>query len=172
MDFSEAAEAVSDFRDDLGDGLEDALDDGMDDVQEFARRNLRDEDSIARGVLYSQVNRNAAIYAPYDTIAKEEVTFPWWAKYVEYGTGNRGSGRFPSADPMPPYDDILTWIVSKPVVPREYDSQYELASAIQTDIGQHGTESHRFVRPAWMRGRPHVTRLAERSMRRATRRNF
>lgn len=169
-DFLDAAESVADLRDNLEDEITSAVIDGMNEVTDITKRNLRRNDSIARGNLRRGILPHHKAEAATTHIVESRLTFPDWAKYLEYGTGRHG--RFPAPSGPVPYDNILTWVVEKNVQPRQYDSQYELAEALSVSIGEQGNRAHSFVRPAWFRGVPLITTKARRAMRQATRRSF
>jgi len=171
-DFLTAADAVDDLIDDLKDEITDGVNEGMDDVQNIVRRNLRTNDSVARGVLYRRIRRQSRTLLDPTDFVSEAVTFPYWAKYVEYGNGI--GSQYKAPDPMPPFAPILTWVLEKQITPRSdaIDSQYELAEAIQFAIGNQGTDAHPFVRPAWFRGKRLVTQKAADGMKYAVARNF
>jgi len=177
--FNEASKDIVDLRDDLIDRHDDATEDAIDTLQTSVRRNLVEEDSVARSVLLRDILTGRAIPPDPQAFTSRAVHLPDWAKYVEHGTGERGAtdslrGSIPYPEPsgLPPFDPILTWVIAKNIVSPEYDSQYALAAAIQETIGERGTFAHPFIRPAWRgpRGRQNIIQQNRRAMRRAVRR--
>lgn len=181
--FRGMAERVEDFRDEIEDEMEAATREGTEVLKKEVEKNIRAEESVARGEaggLLSDVredplrlgNRTRS-----DTIIRRGVSVPEWAKYLEYGTGSRGkedtlSGhiQYSNASP-PPLGEIEEWVFAKNVQPVEYDSQYELAKAIQVSIGAEGTYPHPFLRPSWRGelGKQNIQNLNEVAFRRAVR---
>jgi len=153
--FSKMADRVEELADDMADNFDDATDESTKALQNSVRRHLTSNDSVARGQLLRDIRRtNLAVTGNIAT--GYAVHLPEWAKYLEYGTGQRGqedSARgsipFPSPDPLPPFDPILQWVLAKNLTPTEYSGKYALAEAIQRTIGEEGTFPHPFIRPAW-----------------------
>lgn len=171
------ASRVSDFRDDLEDEHERATEESMGRLQNQVRTNLIRNDSIARTALLRDIDESLA--PEYSEMVARAVTMPDWAKYLEMGTGPRAQrdtlpdhDQYKSPSHGPPLERILTWIVAKNITPTEYDTVYELASAIQEVIGEQGTFPSPFYRPAWhgTHGYQNVTQANKRAQRRALRR--
>jgi len=144
--FADAARKVKRFRKRLDDEHEKATDEGMDKVQSELRRALELNDSVARGVLLTDIKRH-----PQHTTeaANEVISMPEWAKYLERGTGSRGDGPYP-APSNPPYPQILEWFESpRGPEPREYDTNEAAAEAVSQSIAAKGTKPHPFIGPVW-----------------------
>jgi len=177
--FDKMAARVEDFADDLKDAHDEATDNATDTLQNSVRRNLIAEDSVARRQLLRDIRQTKTVIDHPRAFTGYAVHLPEWAKYLEHGTGSRGakdtlrgSIPYPAPSGAPPFDPILTWVVSKPVIPQEYDSQYALAEAIQQRIGQVGTYPHPFIRPAWRgpRGKRQIIAKNKAAMKAAKRR--
>lgn len=177
--FGDAAKDVLELRDDLADKHDEATEEGINTLQRSVRRHLIRQDSVARTTLLRDILTGRTVSTDSRTITSRAVHLPDWAKYVEYGTGERGAtdsvrGSIPYPEPsgLPPFDPILTWVIAKNLTSPKYDSQYALASAIQRTIGDQGTFAHPFLRPAWRnaRGKRNIVRLNKRAMSRAVRR--
>jgi len=189
--FQQGAELVGDLADDLQDRLDDGVADEMEETAVAARRRVSANDSVASGRLLARlVHREQRRLASRSSVfAVHTVVAPEVYKYHEYGTGQRGrqsagfgatfdrpsDGPYKAPNPMPPYEPIRRWVVEKGLTPDPdgpYDSQLELASAIQRTIGERGTYAHPFMRPTWFERERSVTRGAARAIRTATRRTF
>jgi hypothetical protein len=175
MSYKRGAKKVDELKDQLDSRIEDAVEDSMADVSDEMSRQLRLNDSVARRVLVNAiVDAQTTIERP-NAIVSHGVYGPSFWKYLEYGTGIRGEGRYDSPI-VPPFEKILTWIVEKDIQPYAdgIDSQYELASVIQDTIALVGTYSHPFVRPTWRgpRGKEHVRGSVESAMDTAVQRSF
>jgi len=181
-DFGEMADRIADLRDThLPEAHEEATDETMGDLQDGVTAEIRKGDSVARGVLVSDVQHNTRDGSA-SHVTVQTVNVPEWAKYLEHGTGQRGRRdtlpdheSYTAPSPMPPFERILTWVVEKNVTPSAdgpYESQIELATAIQQRIGDVGTFPHPFLRPVWYgtRGYRAVVRANERAIARALRR--
>jgi len=150
------AERVRDFADDLEDAFADATESALDDLRNYVRMRLIRNQSVARTVLLRDVDEGPVIPASANVIVSRAVHLPEFAKYLEYGTGDRGrtddlrgSITYDGPSGLPPYDPILQWVLAKNLQSDEYGSQYALAEAIRRTIGEEGTFPHPFVRPAW-----------------------
>lgn len=93
-----------------------------------------------------------------------------YAKFVEYGTGFRGEGRFKAPSSRPPIENILKWIVAAGIQPYAFDSRYELAFAIADVIEAYGTRPAPFMRPAWTQHRPQLSHRGRRAIKKSVRR--
>jgi len=171
------ASRVKKLRRNLKDEHENATEESMTDLRNAVRTNLRSNDSVARNVLINDVWHTQE--QSYEQFVARSVSVPGFSKYVEYGTGSRGRTdpldghkQYPKPTPGPPIDSIITWIVEKNVTPREYDTIYGLAGAIQETIGEIGTFPHPFLRPSWHgpQGYQNVIRANKLAIRRALRR--
>jgi len=155
--FSDFADDVAELRRDLDNAYEDATEDAMESMEREISQELRQNDSIAREVLYRAIQTgDPAREIDGRHVHSTAVKMPDWARYLEHGTGQRAVGDtlpdhndYEAPDPGPPYEKILRWIVAKNLQPREYDTQYGLAEAIQDTIAQLGTFPHPFYRPVW-----------------------
>lgn len=100
-----------------------------------------------------------------------------YAPYVEYGTGvhqkssPRSGIRFP-APSEPPYGAILEWVIAKPIIPQEYNSQFGVAKAIAEAIATEGQEPHPYMRPAWIQHRQDMSIAHRKGVQTALRRSF
>lgn len=116
-----------------------------------------------------------------------------YAPFIEFGTGSRseksgpGSQRFPTwgvGDSAPagyPYDapnvnpetlyhDILEWVETKPITPKEDgDSEEDVAMKIASVIVEKGTFAHPFLRPAWFKHRMQVKKAARKAVKKSFR---
>lgn len=178
-DFEQMAKQVNNLRDNLEDEHERATEDAMSDMRGMVQGEIRKQDSVARGVLVSDVRATAT--TNYETFVEQSVHVPEWAKYLEHGTGQRGQRdvlpdgeTYAAPDPVPPIEHIITWIVEKGITPTEYDTVYGLASAIQDTIGMVGTFAHPFLRTTWWGpfGYQHVIDANVNAMSRALRRSI
>lgn len=153
-----AADAMDDVIDDLPDELEHVVTEPMEGVA----RRAANEAPEATGRLVQSLRDDGtpavdaprrSLSSPGTFIARSTVGVPGVYAYTEYGTGtyNDPTSRynFSSPDPAPPIEPIVRWITAKGITPREYDTTYGLAAAIQQTIGQFGTRAHPFMRPAW-----------------------
>lgn len=144
-DFTKMADRVEDMKESINDDFDSTTDEAMGHTKRKAKEKLEANDNVVRGEAGGLLSK----------IVKRErgdrylVRAPYPAGFIEYGTGNRGEGRYKAPSPMPPFEPILSWIVEKGIQPTEYDSQYALASAIQEVIGELGTHSYPFMRPTW-----------------------
>jgi len=136
-----------------------------------ARANIVNQNSIASARLGAKTRHvdfsNNPRYSGFSTHAVSSQT--GYARFVEYGTGVRGEGRYKSPSRPPPIDDIVQWIVQKGIKPVHYDTIYGLAKAIQMVIKEFGNHSNPFMRPAWKQHRGGLTTAHRRSVRRALR---
>jgi HK97 gp10 family phage protein len=73
-----------------------------------------------------------------------------YAKYVEFGTGIKGDGRFRSPSSMPPRGPIITWIRNKGVSNKKTGLLFdEMVFKIRKSIRDFGTPEQPFLRPAF-----------------------
>jgi len=171
--FREAASKVGAFAEDLGDAIEDEVEAETEDIAAEMRRRLVRDGSVASATLVTALYGEVGEPTYH---ASRQITAPEYWKYVEYGTGVSGEGRYDAPSPRPPVQPILRWLARKDIEPRsdDIDSTVELAEAIATEIGERGTESHPFVRPTYV-GRGDARGYAdavEAAMSDAKRRNF
>jgi len=173
------ADRVRDFADDLEDAFADATESALDDLRDDVRMRLIRNQSVARTALLRDVREDPLVPESANAVVARGVNLPEFAKYLEYGTGDRGrtddlrgSITYDGPSGLPPYDPILQWVVAKNLQSNEYDSQYALAEAIQRTIGEEGTFPHPFVRPAWRGpyGKVGIVTENRRALRRRTRR--
>jgi len=176
-DYGDMARRVSKLRDNLEDEHERATKESMGDLRSQVRINLQRNDSDARGVLYQDIDDGDA--TSYPQMVARSVTLPWFAIYLEHGTGQlggtdtvQGHKQFKAPDPGPPIEPIRTWVTAKQIQSSYYDDPDDLARAIQSQIAAIGTFPHPFYRPAWHgpRGYQNVIDANKRAMRRALRR--
>lgn len=169
-DFSIAAEKVRDLKDDLKDGIEESTEDAMGEMRQEVVLTLARNGSVARPELSTDVRENRK--PDPNAITRRAVHVPNWAKYVEYGTGLKGEGKFVSPS-NPPYQAIREWAYAKPIVPEKYDSIDAASAAIAQSIADQGTEAHPFLRPTWHGERGYLNVIFEiRSEIRKILRNF
>lgn len=178
-DFSDAAEKVADLRRNLREEHQNATEESMDEMGNRITQEVRFNDSVARENLVNDIHSGRA--SGQDTFVAQRVHAPDWAKFVEYGTGQRAREdtlpehkSYRAPNPLPPYQPILTWVIEKGIIPNTMDSQYELAKAIQIQIGNLGTYPHPFMRSVWYgpKGFRAVTNANEQAIERALRRSF
>jgi hypothetical protein len=176
-DFGNMASRVEKLSRDLEREHENATEDAMDTMQTQVRNEIGKNDSVARSNLIRDVRESRDVASEF--LVERSTHVPEWAKYLEHGTGSRAQRdtlpdheSYPAPSPMPPLERIVTWIVAKNITPREYDSTYGLAKAIQETIGAVGTFPHPFLRPVWhgTYGWLNVVRENKRGMKRALRR--
>jgi len=163
-DFLKAAEEVGDQPDELEDTITAEMDDAQEDVASDAERNVRKNDSVARGFLGNSISVDTwgagriptnQLAGPLVTSKVVHVGVPY-AGYVEKGTGERGGSTPYEAPDSPPVQEILQWIEAKGITPRldgPYTTQYELAEAIAFTIVDEGTYAHPFLLPARRKAR-------------------
>jgi len=146
-DFGDMAKRLKKFRKSWKDGITDTTRRAMQRMEGAVQVQLADNNSVVdRNLLRSiQYERDPNV----DALFAAHIDSAHWGKYVEFGTGSRGVRDYEAPDPGPPYEDILQWVINKPVIPREYDSQYALASAITETIAQQGQIPRPFMRPVW-----------------------
>jgi len=169
-----AAEKYDDLDDDIEDEIEESASDATEEVAREARGEVAAGESglgnNATGKLMGHLSQQPEEGRHVAEDALEGVNYggaivyggkvavPEFYKYLEYGTGLKGrenssydwvdSKEFKAPEPMPPFSKILGWVTEKPVLPREYNTQYGLAKAIQREIALLGTMPHPFLRPA------------------------
>ena len=155
-DFSDMADRISKFRKSWKEGVSETTVQAVERMEREVAIQLRTmNNSVARGNLLRSIASERQPTTG-DVLVAVSVTAPSWGKYVEYGTGLRGRRdtqpnheQYKSASPKPPIDPILTWVLAKNIVPREYDSQESLAYAIQETLGELGQIPRPFMRPVW-----------------------
>jgi hypothetical protein len=157
-DFAIAANKVRDLKDDLEDGIEDSTEEAMGDMKQEVILTLASNGSVARPELSTDVRENRKP-AP-QAITRRAVHVPNWAKYVEYGTGSQGEGKF-EAPSNPPFRAIRKWAYAKPIVPENGRSIYQASAAIAQSIADQGTEAHPFLRPTWRGERGYLNVIYE-----------
>lgn len=152
--FANVAKRVKKLKKNLNDGFEDATRDETRKMEGEVQLELADNDSIARRELLRSVSYDEDRGSPLFMHVGVEAAA--WGRYVEYGTGARANRdtlpnhrQYKAPDPKPPRKSILEWVVTKNITPTEYDTQYELAVALQETIGQMGQFPHPFMRPVW-----------------------
>lgn len=177
VSFGKGAEKVRDFRDRLGDEITDSVQDSTSNLARELRRRLTYQNSVASRTLISALYPDTNETSQY--LTDERITAPDYWKYVEYGTGLQGDGRYESPSGGGGgtlYNAILAWIVAKGIQPRRDDISgiYELAEVISASIVEEGTEPHPFVRRTFRgpNGKRAITSSVSRAMRRAKRRSF
>lgn len=148
------ASRVRRYKDNLKDEHDRATEQSMRAMRNSVSQKLVSNDSVARNVLIRDIRRSKRELA--DFFTAHSVHVPLWAKYLEHGTGSRGSTdtepnhwTFPSPDGWADIEAIETWVTSKNITPTYYDSQSDLARAIARTIGEIGTFAHPFLRPVW-----------------------
>lgn len=139
------AKRVKRFRKDLENEHKRATRESMATLRAQIRANLLANESVARGVLLSDIRNDKKAVGPKEA-AKRAISMPEWAKYTEEGSGEKGTGRFP-APSNPPYAAIREWAQFVP----EIESPVAVAQAIagQSDTSPSGTAPHPFYGPAW-----------------------
>jgi len=152
--FANVAKRVEKLRDDLEDGFESTTRDETRKMEGEVQIELANNDSIAHGTLLDSVSYTERRGSP--LLIHTSVEAAPWGRYVEYGTGSRASRdtqpnhrQYKSADPKPPLEPILSWVVEKGITPTEYDTQYGLAIALQETLGEMGQIPRPFMRPVW-----------------------
>jgi len=147
-DFSRLAKKISKLPSDMEDSLDNEIENESKLMSATADSNLVDNRSVASGELLSKTVHEK-IQRPEHTVTHAVRAKDPKARFVEYGTGFKGEGRYKSPGSKPPVDNILSWIVEKGIQPYAYDSKYALADAIAESIQAYGTKPHPFMRPAW-----------------------
>lgn len=155
--FGKASKKVEDLKDEIRDRTAEALEDSMEDVERQLEWKIKQQDSDATGTLRRSLDTDT-FPGTGPVVANSQITGAYYWKYLEYGTGV--GSPYPAPDHRAPYLPIYRWVVAQGITPRPdtpYDTQAELASAIQYTIGT-GTYSNPFVRPIWRGkyGRSHV----------------
>lgn len=148
-DFSRFAKKVEKLSTSMKGSLDSEISDEMGLMSLTANRNIAKNRSVASGSLLLRTNHKRIPPKSGDFVTHAVRANKPSAKFVEYGTGYKGEGKFKSPGSTPPIDNILSWIVQKGIQPYAYDTKYELAEAIAQTIEAYGTEPHPFMRPAW-----------------------
>jgi len=174
---SEIRKRVEDFQDDLPDEIEDSVRTSNRSLQGEIQIQLYNNDSVVSKNLLGNIEVDERRRS--ELLIHTGVTAPPWSRYVEYGTGQRarqdtqpGHKQYDSADPMPPYEPILRWVAEKNLVPTNYDTQTELARAIQRTLGELGQIPRPFMRTVWfdgLRGYKKIVRDAHDGMKQSLR---
>ncbi len=153
----------------LEDSIDSNVEDSMQNTAEDAQTIHRANDSVVSGELYFSIRHREVPHLGDGFSTHAASAMDRKAKFVEYGTGYRGEGRYkgPSGVPL---ENILTWIVEKGVEPYAYDTQYGLAVAIKEVIDEYGTRQHPFMRTSWEYNKPLVTQNAMNAIRKEVRR--
>ena len=142
-DFADAARKVKRLRGNMEDGFAQATEEGMEQVGSELTRALELNGSVARPYLKDQTDPT------HDTREiRSVIRLPHWARYVESGTGPKGTAGYP-APSYPPYNEILEWGRAKPIVPEDGRTIEEATALIAESIAEDGTEPHPFVSPVW-----------------------
>jgi len=153
-DYSDMASRVRDYKNELKDEHETKTRESMQRMKIPIRGKIRENNSVARSNLVRDVRDSRVALEQY--FAGHSVHVPEWAKYLEHGTGQvsdgtkaSGAGSYDSPDGWADIEAIETWVTSKNITPRYYDTQSELARAIARTIGAIGNFPHPFLRPVW-----------------------
>jgi len=154
-DFSDFADRLRSFRKSWKEGTKEVTQDAVRRMHQHVTQQLNDNDSVATATLINEIAYEEDPSVG-DALIVASVEAPNWAKYVEYGTGPRGREdrvrnheQYPKPSSPPPLANIEQWVFAKNIQPTEYDSQYELARAIQQTIAEKGQYPHPFMRPIW-----------------------
>jgi len=154
-EFGDFSKRIKKFRTNLKDGISETTKEAIERMEREVEYELRNSNSIARRTLLRSISHD---HNPSrgDLLLLSSVEAPDWAKYVEYGSGQRGRNdpqrnhrQYPAPSPGPPRENILKWIQLKNITPEKYNSQEALAGAISDVIGQKGQFAHPFMRPVW-----------------------
>lgn len=147
-DFGKLAKGLKKLPREMRDTLDNEIESEVKLMSSSADRNLVRNRSVATGQLLGRTKHTKLQRPEHFTTHAVRAKDPK-ARFVEYGTGFRGEGRFKAPGSKPPVENILEWIVEKGITPYAYDSQYALADAIARVIENYGTKPHPFMRPAW-----------------------
>jgi hypothetical protein len=149
--FREAANAYADLADEIREEVRSETRQAGRELEQTVENTIRRKDLVGA--------KRGLVEAP-DTFASLVVAVPELYKYVEFGTGGRGTtgtivrGHTPPYDSpssLPPYDPIYRWLLTKGITPTSdaIDTQAELAHVIRSTIHQEGTYASPFLRPSW-----------------------
>lgn len=147
-DFGRLAKDIKKLPRDLKNSLDSEVKSEVKLMSATADRKLVTNRSVATGELLGKTKHTELKRPEHFTTHAVRAKDPK-ARFVEYGTGFRGEGRFKAPGTKPPVENILEWIVEKGIQPYAYDTQYALADAIARVIMHYGTRPHPFMRPAW-----------------------
>jgi len=161
-DFRDAARKIRRHAaDDLETALKAKLDVGMSDTEDAVERNIEAMDAEATGQMkerttFERFGRQRPTFF-YTTAVRVKTDY---AKYVDLGTGFRGTSynahAYPSPSSTPPIENILEWIIAKNIQPREFNSRYGLAVAIAKAIEITGQRPKPFFREAIFETKPRI----------------
>lgn len=166
---------VGNLRRTLEDEVADGVEVGAEQVEDEAKRNIVEHNTVWRGNLYRSMDvrrRPTTLGTQIRVVADAD-----YAKYVEWGTGFRRDPRakppFVFSSPSEAewdevFGGIFRWVKNKPLFERERTA--ETAARITNTIVTKGTYPHPFMRPAWFVGKPVVVANAKRGVKRAVRR--
>ncbi len=170
-DFGRVARKISKLPDKLENSLDSEIESETKLMSSTANRNLVQNRSVATGELLGKT-RHTELQRPEHFTTHAVRAHDPKARFVEYGTGYRGEGRFKSPGAKPPVDNILEWIVEKGIQPYAYDTQYALADAIAETIQAYGTRPHPFMRPAWREHKHNFSSRGSHAISKAVRRSL
>lgn len=166
---SDLASKLEDLDEEIHDEVEDEVESNLEAMRVEAQQNLSRQGAIATGRLAESLEVDSTPHS--DTSSTHSLGSSLeYAKYVEYGTGS--GNRYPAPDSVP-HDELITWMASKPVIPREYDTYYELAPAIEhsivhgSDDSPPGTPEQEFLRRAWKGRKEWIKRDVRSAVKRA-----
>lgn len=148
-------------------------------------------DSDWRGNLVRSIQSHGVDVTPtgngeYEISVGTDASIAPYAPFVEFGTGKRSGqharamptsvDEYPEGYPFDPppmhpdlVDEIIEWVKTKPVIPKEDMSQEELGFTIAATIVEKGTYAHPFLRPAWFRNELQIKKAARNAVRKAVR---
>lgn len=182
-EFAKVAGRLEKLEKELPKRVFDAVDDGVEEAKRQMELELSANDTHWRGRLWMSLFTSEKVvgehHRQYKVGSRGEIA-PH-NRYVEFGTGlHWGTSGYPIPTGVTRYKApnfgpnlvaaIQDWVETKPVIPRFYDSQSELAFAISRNISDEGTSSQPFVRPAWFRTKSKLKSSVVRAVNKSVRR--
>lgn len=158
-EFADLAQKLETLPERAEEAAREEVKDGLESVESRAKRNLDQNGTWWQGDIAQSMT-----VEPYSDGLHQGYSLTvdaHHARYVEFGTGSYfGTSQYPIPSDVSPYDapggvtdemveNIEEWVNTKPVVPRHYETQSELAQAIAHTIAELGTHAQPYHRPAW-----------------------
>lgn len=178
MSFKSVIKKLENLPEEIEKAGKESIEDNLEEVQSRARRNLRRSGTWWQGDIGRSI-RIVSLPNGFSLIVGAE-----HGPYVEMGTGAYfGTSTYPIPDGIDPYDSpgvvsedlvegIEHWVQTKPITPRYYETQSELAEAIAHTIAHLGTQAHPYLRPAWYGYRERFIKNVHRDIKREVKRGF